>query len=72
LHSALHETIFTITVNRRRYLARSRFVEDLVVEQAGRGVSRYVILGLTNIPLLAVAIRQVGCVKRSEHVIIAI
>ena len=30
---------------RAAILARARFVEDLVVEQAGRGVSQYVILG---------------------------
>ncbi len=30
---------------RASILARARFVEDLVVEQAGRGVSQYVILG---------------------------
>src|SRR5207237_6471806 len=30
---------------RASILARARFIEDLVVEQAGRGVSQYVILG---------------------------
>src|SRR5436190_16250763 len=30
---------------RASVVARARFIEDLVVEQAGRGVSQYVILG---------------------------
>jgi O-methyltransferase involved in polyketide biosynthesis len=30
---------------RASILARARFIEDLVVEEAGRGVSQYVILG---------------------------
>ncbi|MGA7929269.1 MAG: class I SAM-dependent methyltransferase [Candidatus Sulfotelmatobacter sp.] len=30
---------------RTSIVARARFIEDLVVEQAGRGVSQYVILG---------------------------
>src|SRR6266566_7887010 len=30
---------------RASIVARARFIEDLVVEQAGRGVSQYVILG---------------------------
>ena len=38
----------------RRYragiLARSRFAEDLVAEQAARGVTQYVILGAWRIP----------------------
>src|ERR1700684_4404650 len=33
------------SVFRASIVARARFIEDLVVEQAGRGVSQYVIVG---------------------------
>jgi hypothetical protein len=38
---------------RASIVARARFIEDLVVEQAGRGLSQYVILGVLVSPALA-------------------
>jgi O-methyltransferase involved in polyketide biosynthesis len=35
---------------RASIVARARFIEDLVVEQAGRGVAQYVILGAGSTP----------------------
>jgi O-methyltransferase involved in polyketide biosynthesis len=47
---------------RASIVARARFIEDLVAEQAGRGVSQYVLLGLVWTPSRSGARRsRPGC-----------